>query len=130
MGRTLMVIIGAVIVHVIGSDARDTCGWCARKIVRWSAGVRYADPVRARIRAEELTALISERPGSLLKLLTALAFAARAVTSHVAGAVGRRWSTTRPTAGKPAQRGPWCSLRCLPTGCRESSTTPSCRCGR
>lgn len=48
--------------------------WIARVLVAWSSRLRYADRTRAQGRAEELAALINDRPGKLLKLLTALGF--------------------------------------------------------
>ena len=46
------------------------------------------NPARAEVRAEELEALIEERPGGLLKLTTALSFAAAAVGSAARRALG------------------------------------------
>ena len=53
--------------------------WAARKLVRWSAHLRYTDPERASVRAEELAALIEKRPGNLFKLITATLFAVTAI---------------------------------------------------
>jgi hypothetical protein len=57
----------------------DLSPWVAGRLVRWSARLRYTDPVRADTRAEEFTALIGDRPGKLFKLLTALGFVAVAI---------------------------------------------------
>jgi hypothetical protein len=57
----------------------DLCPWLADKLVRWSAFRRYRDRERAETRAEELAALIEQRPGHLLKLFTAINFAAGTV---------------------------------------------------
>ena len=65
----------------------DVSPWVARKVVRWSAHLRYADATRAEARAEELAALIDDRPGNLLKLITAFCFFTVAV-----GGAGRRAS--------------------------------------
>lgn len=52
--------------------------------MRWSARFRYSrDSNRAAIRAEELAALTKERPGKLLKILTAMTFATVAVAYRV-----------------------------------------------
>lgn len=61
------------------NEACDVSPWAARKIVGWSARLRYADTQRAASRDEELAALIDARPGKLFKLITALAFAAAAI---------------------------------------------------
>jgi hypothetical protein len=53
--------------------------WAAQKIARWSAHLRYADPDRAETRAEELAAVIDERPGKIFKLITAMCFAVAAI---------------------------------------------------
>ena len=52
-------IAGILLGIVAGLLANELCEfspWCARKLVRWSAFRRYADPGRAEMRAEELTA--------------------------------------------------------------------------
>ena len=75
-------ISGILLGIVAGLLANELCEfspWCARKLVRWSAFRRYTDPGRAKMRAEELTAVINERPGNLFKLITAVSFAAAAV---------------------------------------------------
>jgi hypothetical protein len=76
------VIAGILLGILSGLLANEFCEfspWCARKLVRWSAFRRYADPARAKERAEELAAVINDRPGNLLKLITAVSFAASAV---------------------------------------------------
>jgi hypothetical protein len=60
----------------------DISPWAARKIVVWSARLRYGKSARAEVRAEEHVALIDSRPGKLFKLITALAFAAGATRSY------------------------------------------------
>jgi len=72
-------ILISVILGLIVNECSEVSPWCARKLVRWSAYLRYRDPHRARDRAEELAALIDARPGKLLKLLTAVGFAGNAV---------------------------------------------------
>src|SRR5580693_10323737 len=61
------------------NEFSDVCPCAAKAVVRWSAGLRYADPERRAIRAEELESLIEERPGQLFKLITALCFATAAI---------------------------------------------------
>ena len=67
----------------------DISPWAARKLVRWSAHLRYTDPERAKIRAEELAALIDKRPGKLFKLVTATFFAASAVRAAMTRLIDR-----------------------------------------
>ena len=89
-------IAGILLGIVTGLLANELCEfspWCARKIVRWSAFLRYTDPGRAEVRAEELTAVINDRPGNLFKLITAVCFAAGAVIVS-----GRRAVTWGPDA--------------------------------
>jgi mycothiol system anti-sigma-R factor len=86
------VIAGILLGIVSGLLANEFCEfspWCARELVRWSAFRRYANPGRAEMRAEELTALINERPGNLFKLFTAAGFAGAAVIVSVRRAVAR-----------------------------------------
>ena len=85
-------IAGIVLGIVAGLLANELCEfspWCARKLVRWSAFRRYADSGRAEMRAEELTAVINNRPGNLFKLITAVRFAANAVIVSCRRAVAR-----------------------------------------
>lgn len=75
-------IAGILLGIVAGLLANELCEfspWCARKLVRWSALRRYTDPGRAEMRAEELTAVINDRPGNLFKLITAVSFTIDAV---------------------------------------------------
>jgi hypothetical protein len=67
-----------VAIGLLVNELCDVSPWLARKLVRWSAYRRYADPARAEARAEELTAVINARPGNLFKLITAVGFAASA----------------------------------------------------
>jgi hypothetical protein len=85
---TLSLLIG-VGASLIANELFDYLAPLARVIARWSAHRRYAgNPARAGVRVEELTALIGERPGVLLKLLTALGFAAAAVCSTARRGLG------------------------------------------
>jgi hypothetical protein len=67
-------IVFAFVAGLIVNEMCDVSPWLAKKLVRWSAHLRYSDPLRAEVRAEELTALIDSRPGKLLKLFTAIGF--------------------------------------------------------
>ncbi|MEV4059712.1 hypothetical protein [Nonomuraea dietziae] len=65
------------------NEVCDVSPWAARKIVRWAAHQQHLDAERATVRAEELEALINERPGKLFKLTTALAFAVGAASIRI-----------------------------------------------
>src|SRR5438034_885606 len=89
---SLLIGIGA---SLIANELFDYLAPLARMIARWSAARRYAgNPTRVEVRIEELTALIGERPGNLLKLLTALGFAAVAVCSTARRALGEHPAVT------------------------------------
>jgi hypothetical protein len=75
----MIAIVISIILGLIVNECSDVCPWCARKLVRWSAYRRYTDPARAATRAEELSALIDDRPGKLLKLFSALGFVGSAL---------------------------------------------------
>lgn len=78
-----MTVTAIVISIIIGLAVNESCElspWIARKVVRWSAHHRYADPARAEARAEELCSLIDDRPGKLFKLFTAFSFAIATIT--------------------------------------------------
>jgi mycothiol system anti-sigma-R factor len=83
------VILLGIVSGLLTNEFCEFSPWCARKLVRWSAFRRYTDPDRAAIRAEELTALIDDRPGNLFKLFTAACFAANAVIVTARRAVAR-----------------------------------------
>jgi hypothetical protein len=71
---------------ITGIAANEITGWTewlARRLARWSAYTRYADPERAKARAEELVAVIADRPGQVLKLLTAGGFAIAAIRAWI-----------------------------------------------
>jgi hypothetical protein len=72
----------AIITGLAVNECCDVSPWAARKLVRWSAHHRYVPPAFAEVRAEELAALIDDRPGKLFKLITALGFAAAALVNH------------------------------------------------
>jgi len=82
-------IILAIIAGLAVNECCDVCLWAARALVRWSARLRYPDPARAHVRAEELAAHIYARPGKLLKLGTAVGFVTVAVVAAACRAVGR-----------------------------------------
>jgi mycothiol system anti-sigma-R factor len=77
---TAAILLG-IVSGLLANEFCEFSPWCARKLVRWSAFRRYANPARAEMRAEELTALINDRPGNLFKLITAFGFAGAAVVS-------------------------------------------------
>jgi hypothetical protein len=85
-------ILISVILGLIVNECSDVCPWCARKLVEWSARRRYTDPGRAGVRAEELAAVIEGRPGKLLKLFSALAFASSALLVAGRRELARRWA--------------------------------------
>jgi hypothetical protein len=100
-GLLLSVVLGLVI-----NEMCDVSPWCARRLVRLSVRLRYADRERRRIRADELVALIDERPGKLMKLGTSLGFLCAAVPSWVQRAaqasLQQRRSHGRLPTGVPA----------------------------
>jgi membrane protein YdbS with pleckstrin-like domain len=73
----------AVVLGLIVNEFSDVSPWLARKLVGWSARLRYGDTTRAEIRAEELAAVINDRPGKLFKLGTGVRFASSALATRV-----------------------------------------------
>jgi hypothetical protein len=84
----------AVVLGLIVNEICDVSPWLARRLVRWSARLRYQDASRAQLRAEELTALINERPGKLLKLCTGAIFALSAGAARLRRAAVGQAATT------------------------------------
>lgn len=100
-------ILLTICLGLIVNECSDVSPWCARKLVRWSAFLRYSDLGRAQERAEELAALVDARPGNLLKLFTALSFAGSAVLvscqrTRLAALVGRIRSLPGQAMGEDA----------------------------
>jgi membrane protein YdbS with pleckstrin-like domain len=96
-------IVIAIIGSLLVNETCDLSPWIARKLVRWSAHLRYTDAGRAQLRADELAAVIDERPGKLLKLTTALGFAAAAGTVRLRRAIADRVSIVHTTAAQVQQ---------------------------
>ena len=100
-----MNLAGVLLATALGLVTNELCDispWIAHRLVRWSARQRYVDSTRAEIRAEELAALINDRPGKLFKLCTAVLFAASAGTAKlrrlVADRLGRADAGQRPAS--------------------------------
>lgn len=81
MGTTEMVL--AVVLGLVVNEMTDLSPWLGRKLVAWSAWLRYQDTPRAGIRAEELAAVINDRPGKLFKLGTGLGFFSAALITRL-----------------------------------------------
>jgi membrane protein YdbS with pleckstrin-like domain len=84
-----MEITLAVVLGLIVNEFSDVSPWLARRLVAWSARQRYGDTARAEIRAEELGAVINDRPGKLFKLGTGVRFASAALAVRVRRLVSR-----------------------------------------
>lgn len=76
-------IILSIGAGLLVNEFSDISPWAAKKIVIWSARLRYGRSARAEVRAEELSAVIDSRPGKLFKLMTALLFAVGATGSYL-----------------------------------------------
>lgn len=93
-------IVLAVVLGLIVNEATDISPWLGRTLVTWSARVRYGETARAEIRAEELTAVINDRPGKLFKLTTGLAFFSAALAVRARRLISR---DRNPLADLPDQ---------------------------
>lgn len=93
-------IVLAVVLGLIVNEATDISPWLGRTLVTWSARIRYGETTRAEIRAEELTAVINDRPGKLFKLTTGLAFFSAALAVRARRLVSR---DRHPLADLPDQ---------------------------
>jgi hypothetical protein len=69
-------ILVGIILGLVVNEVCDVSPWCAHRVVRLSARLRYTNQERRKIRTDEFVALIDERPGKLFKLGTALGFLA------------------------------------------------------
>jgi hypothetical protein len=83
-------ILLGILATVIADQLCATFPSLALKAARWSAARRYAgNPAKAELRAEELEALIEQRPGGLLKLGTGLGLAIAALATASRRALGK-----------------------------------------
>jgi AcrR family transcriptional regulator len=87
---TALEILMGIALGLLVNECCDVSPWLARKFVRWSAHRRYVDQCRAETRAEELVALIDDRPGKLFKLITALGFVVTATADVFLGQISAR----------------------------------------
>jgi|GEM_PF-551025 len=87
---TVEVALLSILLGLLVNECTDAAPWCARKLVQWSAFCKYANQARAQARAEELAALINDRPGNLFKLITALGFVFGAVITATHRKVAER----------------------------------------
>ncbi|WP_157430385.1 hypothetical protein [Actinomadura macra] len=71
-----MQFVLAVLAGLVASECTELVPWLAARLMAWAVHHRYREPVRAHIRVEELQAVLADRPTKLLKLATALGFAA------------------------------------------------------
>jgi len=83
-------ILLAIVLGLVVNECSDVSPWCARRLMRLSARLRYAELERRRIRSDEWVALVDERPGKLLKLLTGTRFFVAALLASTRRAAGRR----------------------------------------
>jgi hypothetical protein len=111
------ILIG--IITALGvNELCDVSPWCARRLIRLSARLRYSDQERRKVRADEFVALLDERPGQLFKLGTALGFLIASLPTwlhHAATGEIRRLTSRRSAA-----RAPW-----LPEEARLTITNSS-----
>ncbi|GAB1822349.1 hypothetical protein [Herbidospora sp. RD11066] len=96
-------VIG-VVVSLAVNEMCDVSPWLARKCVRVAARWQFEDPELAEGRAEELTALIDDRPGKLFKLGTALGFLGCATWAMTCRSTRRRASIAGRSLLKSLQR--------------------------
>ena len=68
-----------VLVLLVANEVGGWTEWLARRLVRWSARVRYASSPYWSDMAEEWERVVIDRPGQVLKLLTAACFALAAI---------------------------------------------------
>ncbi|MFG1679215.1 hypothetical protein ACGFNP_03520 [Nonomuraea sp. NPDC049269] len=81
-----------LIVGVLIAECTEIAPWLAKRLVRWSTHLRYADQIRAEVRAEELEAVIDARPGKLFKLITASVFVFQAAMAWAFRRTQHTWS--------------------------------------
>jgi hypothetical protein len=103
----------AIVSGLLVNECCDISPWVAVRLMRWATRLRYRGATeRAKVRAEELAALIQDRPGNLFKLLTAIGFTLHALVvtalRSAPGIVKRAEKAVRGRGHKlpPGYRGP------------------------
>lgn len=89
-------IVVSFVFGLLVNEVTDVSPWAARKLVRWAAYRWTTDPDIAAGYAEEWTAIVEERPGKLLKLMTAVQFSLGAAGR----AAPRAFAAARHAAGR------------------------------
>jgi len=95
-------VVFAIATGLAANECCELTPWCSRKLAQWSAYRRYSDPARAQARAEELAAVINDRPGNLLKLITGLSFAGGAAIVSTRRSITGRTKGSHPAKDTPA----------------------------
>lgn len=90
-----MQFVLAVLAGLVASECTELVSWLAARLMAWAVRHRYRDPLRAGVRAEELQAVLADRPTKLLKLATATGFAAVTLTAQAG-----RGAQSLATAGR------------------------------
>lgn len=78
-------ILVGVVIGLLVNEFGEVSPWAARKLVHLSARIRYGTSELSVVRAEELTALINDRPGKLFKLATASGLLFSAAVARASG---------------------------------------------
>lgn len=94
-------VLVSIVLGLVINEMCDVSPWCARRLVQLSVRLRYTDRERRRIRADELVALVDERPGKLMKLATSLGFLCAATPSWMRRAVLTRLNRGRSRGKLP-----------------------------
>lgn len=94
-------VILSITLGVLVNEVTDISPWLAKRLVQWSAYRWASDPAIAAVYAEEWSSILEDRPGKLLKLLTAIQFTVgaigRAAPRSVAAIVRNAYLRTRKT---------------------------------
>jgi hypothetical protein len=80
-------LVASVVLGLVANEVWDLSPWLARRVAVLAARVWSRDPRRRETYAEEWQALVAERPGKLLKLLTAVGFLGSALVTRGRSAV-------------------------------------------
>jgi hypothetical protein len=95
--KAILALLGTIALGIAVNELSDVSPWLARKLVTVSARIRYGDTARSEVRTEELTAVIADRPGKVLKLGTALWFVATALAARLSRAAAGEAESDTPS---------------------------------
>ncbi|HET8684026.1 MAG TPA: hypothetical protein VFM54_19470 [Micromonosporaceae bacterium] len=104
----ITVLVLGVVGGVLANDVGDWSSWLARRMMRRAAHLWTSDATITEVYAEEWQAVVNERPGNMLKLLTGLGYLSASLARR-----GSRKASRVAARRKRPQVATWATLALL-----------------